>query len=368
MESREGYHFTLDSSYSLSLDRFTGAYELSSQYLPDWRGRESYAVLNRHRYEIKIYDLATGLLADSIRYQGEGPEGVGRIYGFHIHNRDSIFLNALYNYRISLVNSKATIVNTYSLLPEGTEFSSGGIPKGGRTALPIILSTHPAILIDHFLYVSSMPDGNPMEPEYYDSEELMIRLNLKSVDYEFIMGFTDKYKGNIWGVSFDLLYTAYNKERGSFVLGFTIEDNVYETRDFKSFEKHLFHSSFIPEVRPMSRSTMNVPSGKLFRETPAYANMLYDAHRKLYFRMGYLRITGEYQETRDPLANPQDFVVIVADDAFNVLHEEVFKQPVHGQYVPRLSFVNESGLHIAFIDYENEDKLAFVNFTLQKNE
>lgn len=59
-------------------------------------------------------------------------------------------------------------------------------------------------------------------------------------------------------------------------------------------------------------------------------------------------------------------MVVVADDSFNVLHDEVFKQQPHGQYVPWMSFVSKSGLHIAFIDYEKENELGFVNFALEE--
>src|SRR5690554_6918456 len=96
-EMRNDYLFSINhSNYNVFLDYYTSNFEMASQYLPDWRGTEAFAFLNRKNNQIKIYNLNTGLLTDSIQYQNDGPNGVGSIYEFHIHNEDSIFLNAKY--------------------------------------------------------------------------------------------------------------------------------------------------------------------------------------------------------------------------------------------------------------------------------
>lgn len=104
---------------------------------------------------------------------------------------------------------------------------------------------------------------------------------------------------------------------------------------------------------------------KYFKFSSAYSNILYDPYNKLYYRLGSLEIGEEaYSEPTNALSNPQDFVIIVSDEEFNILHEESFSQPNHGQYVPRMSFVSQTGLQIAFIDYEKEDILKFSTFNL----
>ena len=356
--------------YEIYLDHLTSSFELASQYLPVWRGEEAFAFLNRKNNEIKIYQLNTGLLSDSIQYQKDGPNGVGRIYEFHIHNEDSIFLNSKFSYRIYLINQESKILNQYYLLPKNTEFGMGGIPKGSsQTALPSMPIWHPPTLIDHFLYINSSADRDIFKPEYYDSE-LIYRLNLQTGEYDYLIEYAEKYKGNVWGVGFESVYSLYNKNNYSFIFSFPIEDHIYETRDFNSFEKHVFKSSLVPEVKPMSKPTNEFSIYyKYFKSNSAYGSILYDPNRKVYFRIANLKIEDDnYNEPTNALSNPQDFVVIVSDDSFNLIHEERFKQPKNGQYVPRMSFVNKTGLNIAFIDYDNEDKLTFVNFKLEKND
>ncbi len=41
-------------------------------------------------------------------------------------------------------------------------------------------------------------------------------------------------------------------------------------------------------------------------------------------------------------------------------------QPSNGQFITRMSFVNEKGLNMAFVDFENEDKLNFVSFKIDR--
>ena len=370
-EMRNDYLFSINhSNYNVFLDYYTSNFEMASQYLPDWRGTEAFAFLNRKNNQIKIYNLNTGLLTDSIQYQNDGPNGVGSIYEFHIHNEDSVFLNAKYSYNIFLIDKLSNIVNSYSLIPEDVEFDVGGIPKGTPTALVLMPVWHRPVLIDHFLYINSSPDRDPMKPDYYDSHELMLRLNLENGKYEYLTGYPDRYKGKIWGVDFGDVYSAYNNNDGSFVLSFPLEDYVYETKDFKSFEKHVFRSSLVSEVKPMSKPTKDFSIYyKYFKDNSAYGTILYDPNNKFYFRIGNLQVhDNDYREPTDALSNPQDFTIIVSDDSFKLLHEEKFRQPSHGQYVPRMSFVNDSGLNIAFVDYNNEDKLTFVNFNLVENE
>jgi len=184
------------------------------------------------------------------------------------------------------------------------------------------------------------------------------------------MGFAEKYKGNVWGVGFNSVYSLYNKKNDSFIFSFPIEDHIYQTRDFNSFEKHRIKSSLVSEVKPMSKPTNEFSIYyRYFKTNSAYGSILYDPYSKIYFRIANLKIEDDnYIEPKNALSNPQDFVVIVSDDSFNLIHEERFKQPKSGQYVPRMSFVNKTGLNIAFIDYENEDKLTFVNFKLEKHD
>ena len=86
------YQIKIDTnSYVLQLDHSTSNYEPASQYLPDWKGKESFAFLNRKANELEIYNLASGQMVDSLRFESDGPDGVVRIHDCFINNKDSIF-------------------------------------------------------------------------------------------------------------------------------------------------------------------------------------------------------------------------------------------------------------------------------------
>ena len=48
--------------------------------------------MNHYSNEIQMYDLNEKTFHKSLKFSYEGDEGVGKIFGFHIHNLDSIFL------------------------------------------------------------------------------------------------------------------------------------------------------------------------------------------------------------------------------------------------------------------------------------
>lgn len=320
--------------------------------------------LNRYANEIKIYDLNTGKVMDSIQFQPEGPESVGRIYDFHIHNKDSIFLNDRYGYKIHLVDKKAKKINSFSILPENTVFDKGGIPQAQRTALTMFGIYSPARVLNDYLYVSSSPDRDLMEPDFYDSEELGIRINLNTRKYEYLMGYPESHKNNIWGVDFSKVYSTFNEDENLFVYSFPIDENIYTTSNHQSFDRHLYNSISFPKVKPMAKPDRDFSVYyKYTKFNSAYVNILYDSHRKLYYRLGRYKVREEdYTAPTTSLANPQDIVIIVHDASFNKIYEETIKQPADGQIIPQMSFVNQAGLNIAFVDYSNEDKLNFIRF------
>lgn len=366
-ELSDDYRFeVIDPNYTINLDHLTSNYEMASQYLPAWNGREAFAFLNRKNNEIKIYDLNSGNKIDSIQFSSDGPDGVGRIYEFFIHNEDSIFLNARYAYKIKLIDKNSKLINEYSVVPEDTEFDKGGIPKGVRTALPLMFVWHTPTLLDGSLYIYSAPDRDPMKADYYDSKESIIKMDLSSGSYKYLMGFPESYKGRIWGPDFKVFYSAFNKEKKTFTFSYPIDENIYQTSDFGTFETHHFGSNDVPRLKPMPNPSNQFSIYyKYYKYNSAYANVLYDQYNSIYYRIANLKINEEdYAEPTTAMSNPQDFLVIVCDDAFNILHEETFQQPSNGQFITRMSFVNETGLNMAFVDFENEDKLKFVSFKI----
>ncbi len=73
-------------------------------------GKEYLGYLNSNLNRIQIYDFETGDLQQSTKIAKDGPEGIGRISGFKIVSKDSIFVLPTLVTKLYLVNSEGSIV------------------------------------------------------------------------------------------------------------------------------------------------------------------------------------------------------------------------------------------------------------------
>jgi hypothetical protein len=265
-----------------------------------------------------------------------------------------------------LVDGNAGVLKNYRLVPENTEFGPGGIPKETRTALGLMTIANPPVIIGQHLFIHSSPDRNPMKAEYYESEELIIKLDLLSGNYHYLTGFPESYKGKAWGVGFQEYFWSYYPDQQSFLMSFPIDDNIYKTTDFSRFETYPLSSQQISQVAPLSDANMNPDVYfKRYKTNSSYGKILFDSNQRYYYRLANLKIEEEsYEEHTNALANPQDIIVLFANDLFQTIHETRIRQPKNGQFIPTFSFVNEKGLHIGYIDFAEEDQLTFAHIDL----
>ncbi|MBS9523861.1 DUF4221 family protein [Litoribacter alkaliphilus] len=68
---------------------------------------------NQNRSSISKFDLETGRSSQWLKYEYEGPNGIGNVLGFHIHSEDSIFIPASHKNIISLVNNEGKLLNKF---------------------------------------------------------------------------------------------------------------------------------------------------------------------------------------------------------------------------------------------------------------
>ncbi|MGM0579195.1 MAG: DUF4221 family protein [Bacteroidota bacterium] len=103
--------------------------------------------INWGQNSLQIYDIASGDFIKEIFFQSEGDKAVGRIFGFHIHNLDSIFLFNQQSSEIVMMDTANTIKSRIEYNPpEGYSnafvhnayFISHPILKGNE----LIVKTH----------------------------------------------------------------------------------------------------------------------------------------------------------------------------------------------------------------------------------
>lgn len=88
------YSLVEGKQLSLALDSRTRNFIDALFFYKDKDGTEYVTFQNRGKNEILFYNLATADLAFKVCPLIEGENGVGKFFGYYIHNLDSIFLTS----------------------------------------------------------------------------------------------------------------------------------------------------------------------------------------------------------------------------------------------------------------------------------
>ncbi len=362
-------YFKETNTFRLNLDNFTSPVEEFMQYVPDWGNREAIAFHVRKKNEIKIYDLQTGELTDSLRYPSEGPDSFQGIYDFHILNRDSIFLNKRYLYKMYQANKDLIKVNEFSFVDEGDKIDpNSGIPTSGNSFLAIFSHNEIFKKIGDNIYLSGSPDRNPDFKSYFDTDSKMVSINLKSGEINRLLGYSKKMRNNAWGSFFNILYSDYSKQKDQFLLSYAADDEVYFANSSLEIvgSFYTYPEKFIP-IKPLPAQARDNDSAFLahFNDQYIFGSILYDGFREIIYRI-VLEPNPDYGDVylKDPLFKPRNMIVMAFDNAYNKIAEMRLVQSEGGVYLDRC-FVNEKGLNIAYVDLNNEDKLYFKTFRVE---
>lgn len=362
--------FKETNTFRLNLDNFTSPVEEFIQYVPDWGNREAIAFHVRKKNEIKIYDLQTGELTESLRYPGEGPDSFQGIYDFHILNRDTIFLNKRYLYKMYQVNKDLKKVQEYSFLGENEKIDpNSGIPLSGDSFLAIFSHNEIFKKIGDRIFLNGVPDKNADHKSSYDVDCLIVSVDLESKEIERLLGYPKKLQNNSWGVFHANLYADHSKKTNKFYLSYAADDEIYITNSdldvLKSFRAS--PDKFVT-ISPLPAQARNNDIAYLdyYTKQFVFGSILYDEYRNLIYRI-VLEPNPEYGDVflKDPLYKPRNMVVMAFDGTnYNKITEMRLVQSDKGVYLDRC-FVNEKGLNIAYVDLGNEDKLYFKTFALE---
>lgn len=355
------------SEYEISLDRFTSPVEEYIQYVPNWKGIEVIAMHVRRKNQIKLYSLNEGYLVDSIKYETQGPSAIKIVYDFHIFNEDSIVLNHRYQYTMSLMDQDLNILKQFNFLPEGVELDpKTQMPTSGDTYL--VVFDHKKLIkkLGSKLIITTSPDRNQFDPYYYDADNLLISLDMETMEVKGLMGFPEKMKGKTWGYAHADFFSTYLPDIDKLLVSFAADEKLYlldvELGFVESFNAKC---KSLKKIRPFGSKISNPSQEEALDyifNMPIYGSVLFDPYRNLYYRIG-LAAVPNYGTTfiRDPLHNPREISVLVFDLNFKKVAEQRIPHAENGVYLDRC-FVNEKGLNITYVDLENEDKLYFKTF------
>jgi hypothetical protein len=162
--------------------------------------------------------------------------------------------------------------------------------------------------------------------------------------------------GAVWGSSGMSHSTTVNSS-GQLVSSFSADHHVqvFQPED-DGFVNHLVKSRFFDTIEPMENPTLDNDWDYTFT-TPTYRAIIHDPYRKVYYRVA---MHGLEERLEDSNYFDQEFSIIILDEAFNLLGEEIFPGK---RYKPNQFFLTEEGLFLSDNNDNNpnlkEDELSF---------
>lgn len=321
----------------------------------DADGKEYLSFQNEYRNEILFYDMQTGSYRFTVAPALDGPDGVGRFVGYHIHTLDSIFLTSLDVPEIAWVdrNGKLGGKIEYAHASDGTSLSKFQSLTSYYT---------PLFLINNELYLISGPN------RWIDQAPVSAAIDLRTRSVEALPFFYPHFPGadnpaKQAGVE-EYFSRCYDGKR--WIYSFYFDENLYVAS---------FRHDSVRRVPAKSRYIDRVEQiddyGRVtFRdlcENPNYGNLLYDPYREVYYRIAYpaTEISEKVNAHELLLYGRKKFSILILDKQFRKIGETLFPDYTYNSL---LLFIRKDGLYISDSHPMNpaydDDTLSFRRFDL----
>jgi hypothetical protein len=328
------------------------------QVFVDSTERRNFTFLNIYDNSIYFYDYDTLGLINKTTYDKNGPNGILKPMGYHIKDRDSIFIYDMATATVKIGNAKSEILNSIAL--RGKEDSKTWyvnypqyIPKTVtpfiETSEKLLLSgqimrTVPDTLIDKFKFTAHI-DYRNSQVDFYNTYP------------QSLYGFNYNWEGEI----FTEVFTDLHPDGDKLICSFPVSHDLYLTElESGIYRKVYAGSNFVQTIRSVAKDPRKVSRSELILHVikqNEYAAIKYDKWRKVYYRfllkgMPDADIHTQYKEK--PIA------VIMMDEDFKYLGETVLGP--WKQWNWHNSFVTKEGLNIEYLD---ENDIEEVNLSLK---
>lgn len=309
--------------------------------------------LNWAKNSIQIYDINSKSKIKELEFATEGPDGVGYVFGIHVHNLDSIFL---FNQGIGQMSLADTSGRVYSKikykLPE--KYTPAFVHNAYFLSSPILIGNKLIVKTHFHGQITAVTNDEISE------KELMYAIDLTKGTTQF-MGFKYPKDYLIGGSKYFEPSIAF--ANGKFVVSYFGDHNVYYADNMDSLMKSKPGKSpnLGGELAILSNDADPMALRKYAYGSPHYETILHDPFRKVYLRFAF------HQYELDPDVQMQDlrnysgpFSIQVFDEELNIISEKTFEK---NTYHPFDFFVAEEGLYLSInhpLNPEiNEDILAF---------
>lgn len=323
----------LKDSITIKLDSLTPSQSWCIQYIV----LDTVKVLayqNRLLNEVVFFNLDNRKQILKVRFDKEGPYGIGNLSGFYILNKDTLVVAGHMKPDLFFFNLSGEWIGKVQLnnKNKGTKF------------FPMISHELPYIKEGHNAILPKFPTGNWSLIENFSKESVAVIANMNTgsctdLNTTFPKGYYDN------GVTEPVFSRLKLTNSSRYIYSFYGDHNLYMTDDHNVFDKKegrsVYVNSFIPGIKnPSMEEYLD-----WLTTSPAYLGILEDPYRGLLYRFVSL---GDKDYDKERINESARFSrrisVIIFDKSLNFLGE--YRFPV-GKYYWKNSFVTEDGLYVS---------------------
>lgn len=297
---------------------------------------------------IKVYNMATEKWGETIKFEKEGPNGIGKMNGFYVQSLDSIFIVNSFGWKVHLMNGKQklTTYNTKEGIPalnQITPFTTNNALKG---------------VINGKLIFYGFPEIPYQELDYHNKVKVAQSIDVKTGENKVGIGYPTEYHNHFWpGVIIIMNEQAVSKDL--IYMSFPFSDSVY-----------VYNSSFI-QLKELYVSSVNkkktsnfdgmeiaqINGDPAYREVTgkgAYGDLLIDEKRNLLFRTVFYSKSDEasFSSVSDFRRAGENNLIVYDMENEKLLGEIDFGKEELDR-IPMM-FVGENGLYLSKMSDEEE--------------
>lgn len=295
---------------------------------------------------LQLYDVGKEELIKEIRFHEQGPNGVGKIFGFYVHNFDSIFLFTQRNSEIILTDTSGIIKNKISYDPQ-VGFTNAFVHNSYFISEPVIFGAK--------MIVKAHIEGNYREMTQSNLQKFPLSyiINLETGESETINAtYPDDYM--LEGMRFfEYSMTSNGK---NLVFSFFGDHRVFFVED--PLDKLLSYSDsrsqYLDDALPLypMNGGRNDTYGYLFA-SDHYESLLYDPFKEIYYRIAVPKVESPSEiELFELKSAPLKFSVVVLNRNLELVGEYLFENQ---KYLPQNIFIGSNGLYISTSHPSNKD-------------
>lgn len=311
---------------------------------------------------IEIFDLNQGQKVDNWQYNMDGPHGVDDLSGFHILNRDTVFIVSQYRTWLKIGNAEGKIYKTIDLQRDknGNSISQYRVENRVSNRTPII--QHKDVL---FIPVDEV-DGTTFDvddtPFIYYSRYKIGEDFAEPVKFQY----PEVYRGKTWVSWLATNSSIYNKNTEKIVVSFALSHDLH-THDPEKDTMICHPNGYLDwEFKAYPYGTPD-KKWRYMSGMGYYSQVLYDKFRDVYYRLYLGPIPEEERHRKDlRVMHYSPPTMYIYDNNFRIIGETELPANSHFLYD---YFVAEEGLY--FNNYHpskedvDENEIAYTLYKLK---